>query len=112
MSAPTKEVVQQTLEIKDWPLLKPGDEHFFGYIVAMGAVVREKDQGEDTAVKYVDFGYGDQSYSRWRLPDDKALRDRLFKHLQDNMDCLFEHGDMYTKLWIIRTETGHKVEEP
>ena len=30
------DIIEQKLVVKDWPLKKPGDELFFGYVVAVG----------------------------------------------------------------------------
>ena len=30
------DVIEQKLVVKDWPLKQPGEELFFGYVVALG----------------------------------------------------------------------------
>jgi len=51
------DVIEQKLVVKEWPLTKPGDERFFGYVVAVGVFPREwKDDG---FLAYVDFAYHD-----------------------------------------------------
>ena len=49
------DVIQQQLVVKDWPLKKPGDEQFFGYVVAMG--VFPSDWASDGMFAFVDFAY-------------------------------------------------------
>ena len=71
------ELIYQELEVKEWPLLKVGDEKFFGYVLSMGVMpndfceVREFNDMR----QYVDFGYKDV-YERYILPNDKKLKNR------------------------------------
>jgi hypothetical protein len=86
----------------DWPLNKPGDEKFFGYVVAVGVVPGE-------------YGYAEFEYNgdvtRYRMPDD-GLCDLLLGHLRNNILCHRADDGMYDKVWIRRTEKGYEVELP
>jgi len=102
------ELIYQQLEVKEWPLLKVGDEKFFGYVLSMGVMpndfceVREFNDMR----QYVDFGYRD-GYERYILPNNKKLRKDLLRHLWDNMEV-----EVYSKLWIYKLENGYKVDLP
>ena len=102
------ELIYQELEVKEWPLLKVGDEKFFGYVLSMGVMpndfceVREFNDMR----QYVDFGYRD-GYERYILPNNKKLRKDLLRYLWDNMEV-----EVYSKLWIYKLENGYKVDLP
>ena len=102
------ELIYQELEVKEWPLLKVGDEKFFGYVLSMGVMpndfceVREFNDMR----QYVDFGYRD-GYERYILPNNKKLRKDLMRYLWENMEV-----EMYYKLWIYKLENGYKVDLP
>lgn len=104
-----REIIEQRLEIKDWPLRQPGDEKFFGYVVAIGIFPREW-QDEDGMTHYVDFSYND-TYERYRLPNDESLRKQLFEMLLLNLDNSIG-GGIYGKVWIKRLEKGYAVDLP
>lgn len=102
--------VTQNLPIKAWPLTKPGHKKFFGYVVAMG--IFPHDWGtEEGMIPYADFAYSD-SYERFELPDDKDLKDSLQDYLWENLNGRAHRGDVYGKVWIIRTDSGYLVHEP
>jgi hypothetical protein len=103
-------VIEQKLVVKDWPLKKPGDELFFGYIVALG-VFPGGDWEGDQIFPYADFAYGD-TYSRFRLPYDDGLLEQLQMQLADNLEILAASGSIAVKLWIQLTEKGYKVDLP
>jgi hypothetical protein len=103
----TMELIQQQLEVKDWPLTKPGDEEFFGYVVALGVFPRAWGE-EDGMTQYADFAYNER-YVRYRLPNDKDLKEQLHSFLWDNLNGVAHTGDIYGKVIIRLTETGHLV---
>ena len=100
------ELIYQELEVKEWPLLKVGDEKFFGYVLSMGVMpndfceVREFNDMR----QYVDFGYRD-GYERYILPNNEKLKKDLMRYLWENMEI-----EMYAKLWIYKLENGYKVD--
>ena len=103
------DVIEQKLVVKDWPLKKPGDEKFFGYLVALGVFPRE--WSELDLYLFADFSYGDE-YSRYRLPHDRNLLKQLREYLVTNLETMDQIGDIYGKVWITLTEEGHKVYLP
>lgn len=103
------DVIQQQLVVKDWPLKKPGDEQFFGYVVAMGVFPRDWATGGMFA--FVDFAYGDD-YVRYRLPNDERLKSELLQHLIGNLETEGKFGEIYGKVWVTLTSTGYKVDLP
>ena len=102
-------VIQQTLVVKEWPLKKPGDEMFFGYVVAVGVFPRDWSPGGMFA--YADFAYSDD-YVRYRLPYDEELFKQLLKHLDSNLAMHAEDCGIYGKVWIQLTEKGYEVDLP
>lgn len=104
-----RELIHQLLEVLDWPLLKPGDEKFFGYVVALGVFPHGWDDPE-AMTQYVDFSYGD-SYKRYRLPNDASLKEQLRDVLWDNLNGE-DPGDIYGKVWIKRLADGYAVDLP
>ena len=103
------DIVQQTLVVKEWPLKKPGDEMFFGYVVAVGVFPR--DWSAAGMFRYADFAYND-TYVRYRLPNEPGLMKQLLKHLCDNLDTIGSFGDIYGKVWVRVTENGCEVYLP
>ena len=103
-------IVEQKLVVKDWPLKKPGDEMFFGYLVALG-VFPGGDWDGDSIFSYADFAYGD-SYARFLLPNDDGLLEQLKKYLADALEILAASGSIEVKLWIKLTENGYEVDLP
>ncbi len=104
------ELIEQKLEVKDWPLENAGDEKFFGYVMAIGLFPRE--QGDELIMtQYVDF-IDVYTYERYRLPNDKKLIKQLRAVLMSNLDELAEGGNISGKVWIVRGKRGHKVELP
>lgn len=102
-------IIEQKLVVRDWPLQKPGDELFFGYVVAVG--VFPQGGSDDDLFAYADFAYND-GYTRYRLPNDEGLRNGLLEHLYCNIE-MNEAGDgIYGKLWVRRTAKGHEVDTP
>ena len=99
-------IIQQQLELKDWPLTKIGDTKFFGYVVSIGVVTGDWDIEEMAC--YVDFAYNTR-YERYLLPSDENLRIELSKMLLENMN--HEHG-LYNKVHVTRMENGYFVELP
>jgi hypothetical protein len=100
------DIIEQRLVVKDWPLAKPGDELFFGYVVAVGVFPREwNDEG---LFAYVDFAYND-SYTRYRLPKDQALKVQLLHQLLDNIASHDAGNGIYGKVWVTLTSAGYKV---
>jgi len=97
------EVIEQKLELKKWPLVNVGDKKFFGYIVSMGVIPMDWVNGD--MVLYADFAYSD-SYERYVLPNDKALREDLLDFLWDNIQGAGAELGMYNKLWIELTVDG------
>ena len=104
------ELIHQKLEVHEWPLIYPGDTSFFGYVVAVGIFPRGWDEGE--ILIYADFAYND-SYKRYRLPDDLNLVAKLSDMLWENLKSLAETGNMYGKVHITFTEEeGHILDLP
>ena len=103
------DLINQQLVVKEWPLKKPGDAKFFGYVVAMGAFPR--DWTDDGMIVFVDFAYSER-YERYRLPNDEGLRKQLPEQLEENMAMYADYGDIYGKVWVTLTEKGYKVDQP
>ena len=99
-------VIAQTLVVKDWPLQKPGDEHFFGYVVAVG--VFPGDWSSGGMFLYADFAYSDR-YTRYRLPKDEGLLNGLVIFLASNMEMNGSGDGIYGKVWVKRTQEGYEV---
>jgi len=103
------QIIEQKLVVRDWPLKEPGDEAFFGYIVALGVFPGEWDDA--TMFRYADFAYSN-SYTRYRLPNDPTLLNELAKYLNSNFEmCGTGHG-IYGKVWVFLTKEGYKVDLP
>jgi len=100
------ELIYQELEVKEWPLLKVGDEKFFGYVLSMGVMPNDFYKGLGYMRQYVDFGCGDQ-YERYILPNDDQLKEDLIDILWANIE-----GQCFGKLWIYKLEDGYKVDLP
>lgn len=103
------DLIEQRLVVRDWPLTKPGDERFFGYVVAVGVFPRGG--VDDDLFAYADFAYNDR-YARYRLPNDKGLRNQLLEHLYCNIEMNAEGDGIYGKLWVRLTAKGHEVDLP
>ena len=103
------DIIEQKLVVKDWPLKKPGDELFFGYVVAVGVFPRDWSGGDMFA--YADFAYNDR-YTRYRLPNDEGLLTALLKFLRDNIEMNAAGDGIYGKVWVKRTEEGYVVDLP
>ena len=103
------DVIEQKLVVKDWPLKKPGDEMFFGYVVAVG--VFPGDWSADAAIGYADFAYG-EAYTRYRIPDDDSLHLGLLRYLECNLQHQAGGCGLAAKVWIRLTETGYEVDLP
>ena len=101
-------VIEQKLVVKDWPLKKPGDEKFFGYIVALG--VFPVDWSLEGELRFADFAYNDE-YTRYHIPNDESLLKGLLEYLSANLQMCGDVG-MHGKVWIYRTEEGYKVDLP
>ena len=102
------DVIDQRLIVQDWPLAKPGDEQFFGYVVALGVFPRDWTlEGE---IPFADFAYNND-YTRYRIPQDETLINGLLKYLSANLEMCRDIG-MHAKVWIKRTETGYEVDLP
>src|SRR5690242_18679274 len=99
-------VIDQRLIVKEWPLKKPGDELFAGYVVAVGVFPCKWSEGG--MFPYADFAYND-SYSRYRLPSESALINELLKYLCSNLETIGSFGDIYGKVWVRLTEKGYEV---
>lgn len=105
-----QEFIEQHLLVKEWPLVKIGDEKFFGYIVALGVFPREW-ADDDGMFHYVDFAYNDD-YERYKLPQDEGLKKQLHAMLWHNLNGHSSPADIYGKVWIKRIKNGHVVELP
>ncbi len=103
------QIIEQKLVVKDWPLKKPGDEKFFGYIVALG--VFPGDWSSDSEIPFADFAYND-AYTRYQIPSDETLRAGLLKYLAANLDFSGAGMGIQAKLWIKLTEKGYEVDLP
>jgi hypothetical protein len=103
------DVIDQRLVVREWPLKNPGDDGFFGYVVALGVFPRE--WCSDGLFAYVDFAYN-QTYTRYRLPNDPALINQLLEYLCGNLETLVGTGDVHGKVWVTLTTEGHKVSLP
>ena len=97
------DIIDQNLVVRDWPLKEPGDEAFFGYVVAVGVFPRNG-QG-NYFFGYVDFFYRDH-YFRYRLPQDKNLINELLEHFAMNMETVLERGSVQRNLSIRFTHDG------
>ncbi len=102
-------VISQLLVVRDWPLQKPGDEVFFGYVVAVGAF--PGDWSNEGMFAYADFAYND-SYIRYRLPNDEGLLNELLKYLRINIEMHGAGDGVYGKVWVKRVEEGYVVDLP
>lgn len=102
------DVIRQELVVKEWPLKKPGDEKFFGYVVAVGVFPRE--WSLEGMFVYADFAYNDR-YERYRLPYDEGLFEQLLKYMGDNMQMCGDVG-IPAKVWVRLTEHGYEVDLP
>ncbi len=103
-------VIRQTLVVREWPLKKPGDEVFFGYVVGVG--VYTGDWSDDSMFAYADFAYND-SYVRYRLPRDKELVKDLVGYLSENVEMQGAGlGGIYGKVWVKLGNGGHLVGTP
>jgi hypothetical protein len=103
------DLIEQKLVVKDWPLKKPGDELFFGYVVAVG--VFPADWSNDGMFIYADFAYSD-TYTRYRLPNDDGLLTGLSKYLSSNLEMCGSGNGIYGKVWVRLTEKGYQVDLP
>jgi hypothetical protein len=103
------DVIDQRLIVQDWPLTKPGDEKFFGYVVAMGVFPR--DWSSEGMIRFVDFAYNND-YTRYHLPNDIGLMRRLQLFLCDNIEMEAAGYGAYGKVWIKRTGDGYEVDLP
>jgi len=102
-------IIEQKLVVQDWPLKEPGDEKFFGYIVALG--VFPGDWSAEAAIGYADFAYG-ETYTRYRIPDDDSLHLGLLRYLEFNLQHQAGGYGLAAKVWIRLTETGYEVDLP
>ena len=105
-----KEMIRQQLEVQDWPLTKPGDAKFFGYVVALGVFVKDW-CAEDGMIPYVDFAYNDR-YTRYRLPADESLKKQLHAFLWNNIHDETGTGGVDSKVWIELSASGYSVDLP
>jgi len=103
------DLIVQKLVVKEWPLKQPGDELFFGYVVAVGVFPR--DWSEDGLFRYADFAYN-ESYSRYRLPNDECLVNELLKYLCSNLEMQGAGHGIHGKVWVRLTEKGYEVDLP
>ena len=101
------DIIQQTLFVKEWPLKKPGDEMFFGYVVALGVFPRTWDARGLLA--YVDFAHG-ESYVRYHLPEDDDLLNRLMMVLWSNLQANSSGLGIAYKVCTRLTENGYEVD--
>ena len=102
------DIIAQRLIVKDWPLKRPGDEKYFGYLVALGSFPVEHNE---RALNYADFCTG-SGYSRYRLPYCLKLQNELFKFLKLNMQMAVAGDSMYGKLCIKLAANGYVVSLP
>jgi hypothetical protein len=84
------DVIKQTLLVRDWPLKKPGDEMFFGYVVALGVFPGDVNDGGEI---------------------DDTLVNGLMEYLVGNVEMSGDIG-MHGKVWIKLTEKGYEVDLP
>ena len=103
------DVIDQRLVVREWPLKNPGDEQFFGYVVAVGAFPRGG--GDENWFAYADFLYGD-SYTRYRLPDDDDLLNGLMAFLRNSVEMGIGGCGIHGKVWVRVTEEGTEVSLP
>jgi hypothetical protein len=104
------EQITQQITVKEWPLAI-GQELFLGYVVAMGVFPRSWSD-DNGMIPYVDFAYN-ESYERYRLPDDEDLIKQLHAILRDNLSGqTTDAGDICGQVWIRRDKSGHTVEMP
>ncbi len=103
------QVIDQRLVVRDWPLNKPGDELFFGYVVGLGVFPGEWDEQGEFA--YADFAYSD-GYVRYRLPPDEGLMTQLLEYLCQNLEANARGEGIYGKVWVSLSEEGYRVELP
>ena len=102
------DIIQQKCVVKEWPLKKPGDELFFGYVVAMGVFPRDWTlEGE---IRFADFAYN-HAYTRYRIPCDESLLNGLLRYLSANLEMCGDVG-IHGKVWIKLTEQGYEVDLP
>jgi hypothetical protein len=102
-------VIEQKLVVRDWPLKKPGDELFFGYVVGIG--VFPGDWNNDSMFIYADFAYSD-TYTRYRLPNDDGLLTGLSKYLSSNLEMCGSGNGIHGKVLVKLTDKGFEVDLP
>src|SRR5881394_4345970 len=100
------DLIDQKFVVRDWPLKEPGDEAFFGYVVAVG--VFPGDWHGDHFFGYVDFTYQD-CYRRYRLPKDPDLINELLEHLVRNVESVVGRGSVEAKVSVRLTHDGPKI---
>ncbi len=104
-------MVEYKLTVHDFPIRNVGDEMFFGFPVAIG--VHPTDWITDNeCYAWCDFFYGN-GVTRYKIPSDKKLINKLYYYIQTNMLCATE-GDCGTtcKVWISKTKNGYEVDLP
>jgi len=101
-------IIEQKLVVRDWPLKKPGDEMFFGYVVAVG--VFPGDWSLEGEMRFADFAYHNE-YTRYRIPSDESLLKGLLSYLSANLEMCGDVG-MHGKVWVKLTEKGYEVDLP
>jgi len=97
----------KTREILPWPLVKVGDEQFFGYPTVIGFHARE-DEGRQ--LPFACFIYGDVE-TVYMLPDDFDLFKELSEWVIGNFATHFDPG-ICCKLHVKKTELGYQVDQP
>lgn len=95
-------------EILTWPLLKVGDEQFFGYPIAIGF---HPDRGGPKTQRWACFEYG-ETETIYLLPDDDGLFKALAADVAHNAVELSCSSSYSMKIWIKKTASGYSCEMP
>lgn len=89
--------------VTTFPLTKPGDEKFFGYVIGIGG----NNLGEEGATYFAIFEYSSER-TVYYLPHDMDLIRKLLVFLMGNLESDSDSG-IYGKVWIKKTDTGWEV---
>jgi hypothetical protein len=95
-------------EIKTWPLMKVGDEQFFGYVCAIGF---EPQDWDAPIHPWVCFEYG-TTQTVYQLPDDEVLFKALADFITSNYQEWARCGNYSGKVWVRLTKNGYVVDLP
>jgi hypothetical protein len=96
--------------LQEWPLTLPGQEHFFGYVTAMG-VLCDDYAPEGFFSTWVEFSYGEHK-DRYDVPTDSNLLRQLWEWMLCNMETTRDESGLCGKVWVRLTDKGYEVDLP